>query len=169
MDSTWDKLKRIFIDDHKALTRGYRDLIGLLDDGQLSRAAELAESIDAQAGAHIEFEEQHLYPRIREFRGDQYVGKMYHQHQNILHALVAIRRRATNSKPSPEQIEFWKARLKEGIDHAAACGSLLSHLQTLPEPVQADLLEKILELRMTARKWSQVGAAPDGFPASSEP
>ncbi len=156
MSPTWEKLKKLFIEDHRMMTRSYRDLLQHLENDELGKAAELAAKLDQQAGAHVEFEEQHLYPRVRESRGDKYADQMYQEHREILNTLVELQQIQSTVEPSKRQIQRWKTGVQNGINHAVACGTLLSHLQTLPESTQADLLQFIEQLRRKSKKWSSL-------------
>ena len=173
MSKTWEQLKRLFVEDHRMMTRGYRDLLGQLKNQNLIGVEKLAAELDRRAGPHIEFEEKHLYPRVRESRGDEYADHMYEEHREILSTLIELQQihtTAANSDeerqtPSDRQMERWKKSLQEGLDHAAACGTLLSHLQTLPEKVQEELLNTMEQLRKRGAKWSSL---PSEIPRATD-
>ncbi|MEM9587516.1 MAG: hemerythrin domain-containing protein [Planctomycetota bacterium] len=157
-EGTWDQLKHRFVDDHRLMTRAYRDLIKSLDEEDFERVAQLADELDRHAGPHIEFEESHLYPRVRESRGDRYADTMYQQHGEILETIRELCDADFSVKPTANQVHRWQIGLQEGIDHAVTCGTLLSHLQALDPSVQEELLEESKRLRRRGRRWSELAA-----------
>ena len=159
MTSSWDQLRQTFIDDHQVMIRGYRDMLHALEQRDLAAAARLSAKVDAIAGPHIEFEEQYLYPAVKELRGDAYVSRLYDEHNEVLSVIAALQTLAEDVVPSDDEISGWKESLKAGLDHAAACGSLLSHLQALPDQQQRDYLDAIGRLRRQGRRWSEMHEA----------
>ena len=56
----------------------------------------------------------------------------------------------------PQQIATWIEGMQEGLRHAAVCGTLLSHVVTLPEAQQEKLLNELESLRKLGRRWSEL-------------
>jgi hypothetical protein len=42
------------------------------------------------------------------------------------------------------------------LDHAVGCGTLLSHLDGLPEAGKKELLDQLLELRRRGVRWTEL-------------
>lgn len=149
--NAWEELNQEFVQDHRVLSRGYLDARKALEANNPEAARVVAERLDQEAGAHIEFEEQHLYPVVAQARGEAYASRLYDEHQTALKALTEIRE---STSMDEVQKARWIAGLNEGLDHAATCGTLLSHLQSLPAAKQAALLEELRQLRARHRRWS---------------
>ncbi|QDT02111.1 hypothetical protein K227x_04820 [Rubripirellula lacrimiformis] len=158
MNKAWKQLQRAFIEDHRTLTRGYVSLLKLLDERDFTGAASEAKRLDELAGPHIAFEESFLYPKVGESRGDEYTGKLYQEHAEILNALVEIRQLKPDANLDDSAIESLKDRLHHGLDHAAACGSLLSHLKALPDDEQSQALRRLLRFRDHSPAWSDLAS-----------
>lgn len=156
MKTNWKQLQRAFVEDHRTLTRGYARLLNMLDEHNFADAAKEAKQLDELAGPHIAFEETFLYLKVGESRGEEYTGKLYEEHSEILGALLQIRELAPDADLTDVQIADLKERLHHGLDHAAACGSLLSHLKGMREQEQGKALQKLIEFRENGRPWSQL-------------
>lgn len=160
MASTWDQLQTAFVDDHRAMTRGYRDLIEAIRSGDYLSASSLAVKLDRVAGPHIEFEEHCLYPTVSDSRGAEYTDRLYDEHAEVLSAIVDLQTISEASPPpTKERVAQWERKLQHGLDHAAACGSLLSHLGALSEAQQRTFLNHLLQLRRDGRRWSELHRA----------
>lgn len=156
MTAIWDQLKKSFTDDHQAMIRGYRSLLGALNDGDFAAASRLSVQLDRSAGPHIEFEEQYLYPAVKASRGTAYVSKLYQEHRQVLAAITELRKLTAESIPSDEELAAWKQSLESGLEHAASCGTLLSHLEVLSEEQQRSYLDTIHRLRDEGHLWSEL-------------
>lgn len=151
--SVANQLKNAFVEDHRKLTRAYRDIQNELESGNIQNAKRIAEELDQIAGPHIEFEERYLYPIVRKYRGDSYANNLYEEHGAILATIQELK--SAESCSDWEQSR-WLEGISEGLNHAVTCGTLLSHLATLPVEEQEDLLEKLLWLRENGVAWSQL-------------
>jgi hypothetical protein len=155
MTSPWERLQRAFIDDHRAVTRGYRELIEHLQRQDLVAASHAASRLDTLAGPHIEFEEKYLYPQASAARGDRYLSRLYDEHEEILEVLVQIAG-AAEQPADAETVEHWVAQLRQALDHASACGTMLSELKALPESEQRKFLDGLMRLRQQGNRWSDL-------------
>ena len=156
MTNIQDQLSQAFTDDHKVMMRGFRDLLQALDQRDYAAAARLATKLDLVAGPHIEFEERYLYPAVKESRGEEYVSRLYEEHYQLLSVIVSLQTLTEDAAASDDRIASWKKSLELGLDHAATCGTLLSHLQAGAEQRQRNYLEAIGRLRKQGRRWSEI-------------
>ena len=156
MTSTWDQLQAAFVDDHRAMTRGYRDLLEAVQSGDFVAATRIASTLDQRAGPHIEFEEQCLYPEVEESRGEMYTSRLYDEHAEVLSAIVELQSIPDDATPSKERTAHWAKQIQHGLDHAAACGSLLSHLQAQSAEQQQQFLEDLMRFRQQGHRWSEL-------------
>lgn len=154
--SNTDSLKNLnaeFVEDHRKLIRGYRDARVAIEANDREAAQVIAERLDREAGAHIEFEERFLYPIVAAARGEDYASRLYQEHNATLQTLIELQ--AASSMDEAARLR-WLAGLQEGLEHAATCGTLLSHLETLPEERQAELLDSLRSLRSRKSRWSEL-------------
>ncbi len=156
MTSTWKQLQQAFVDDHQALTRGYRDLENAIESRDFATATKLAGELDKRAGPHIEFEERFLYPEVESVRGRPYSSRLYREHEAILGVLVELQAIIPGQPPSNEDVARWKEGLRQGMDHAATCGTLLSHLESQAPKQLEQLLGSLKELRSLGHRWSEL-------------
>lgn len=157
MNDTMHELENAFIEDHQKLSRGYWNIIDAIQAGNFDKARTLAEELDRVAGPHIEFEEKYLYPEVRQSRGDDYTDNLYSEHSDTIETLIELQ--SVDNAPSATQTQRWLAGMQRGLDHAASCGTLLSHLDVLDPTRQKSLLEKLIELRQSGKRWSQLHAS----------
>ena len=154
MSDAWELLEQAFIEDHRRLSRGYRDIMEAIEDDNFPAARAIAENLDRAAGPHIEFEERYLYPEVRRSRGECYAARLLSEHTDALETLVDLQQ--CDSLPSDTQKQHWLNGMRRGLDHAASCGTLLSHLQTFDPQRQRTLLTRLDELRLRGKKWSEL-------------
>lgn len=156
MTNTWNRLQRAFVDDHRTLTREYKVILECLAKREFQAASRAADDLDQSAGPHIEFEERFLYPQVERVRGSNYTSRLYLEHDSV----VAVLRELADISPDQElselDIQRWKSGLQHGVDHASACGSMLSQLKTLPESEQLRLLDGLTRLHEKKSRWSEL-------------
>ena len=146
-------LNAAFVEDHRKLIRGYRDAKLAIEANDREAAQVIAGRLDREAGPHIEFEERFLYPIVAAARGEDYAARLYQEHTATLQTLIELQTAASMDEAARQR---WLAGLQEGLEHAATCGTLLSHLETLPAEQQEELLETLTSLRRKNSRWSEL-------------
>jgi hypothetical protein len=151
-----NELRDAFIEDHQKMTKGLTELIRLVEADEMDRAARKARELDAVIGPHIEFEERRFYPQVQKSRGEDYVRNLYDEHQagaEAIRALIAIDDPAGIHDAARKRI---LEQLRTALDHAFSCGTLLSHVTSLPDSDQAELLDDLKRYRREAHVWSEL-------------
>lgn len=151
-----DTLREAFIEDHQKMTKGLTELIRLVEEGEIEEASRRARELDAVIGPHIEFEERRFYPQVQKSRGEEYVTKLYDEHQagvDALRALIGAEDPAGLDEAARKRI---LEQLRTALDHAFSCGTLLSHVTSLPESEQSDLLEDLKRYRSERHLWTEL-------------
>ncbi len=156
MASTWEQLEAAFVADHRVMTRGYVELLRAIKNRDFGSATQIAAELDRLAGPHIEFEQEYLYPEVQKIRGQSYASRLYDEHAEVLSAIVELKGLSPDSDPDDGQLSSWTEKIQHGLDHAAACGSLLSHLEAQSAPQQQQLLQSLRELREQGHRWSDL-------------
>jgi hypothetical protein len=149
-------LSEAFLEDHRHLTRGLSNILQALRDDHLEEAIRIAEDLDRVAGPHMEFEEEILYPEVGKSRGSDYVSRLYREHQVALEAVKALISSKNQERLEPQLKEQLLQSLTTGLDHAISCGTLLSHVTSLDQKRQDEMLTRLLDLRRIGHRWSEL-------------
>ena len=161
MANTWERLEKAFDEGHRSIIRGYRDLIGQLEQRNFVAASQAASRLDTIAGPHIEFEEKYLYSQITKSRGDTYMSQLYDERDEAMSALCQTLRLPHRPAPDDQTVTVWIEQLRRGMDHASACGTMLSELRSLPDEAQMKFLDGLTRLRESGSRWSELHCQPD--------
>lgn len=153
--TTDDSLRLAFLEDHRRMTQGFWRLRRALETVAWDAARELAAEIDRKVGPHMEFEETIYYPMLTAILGEAAIARMCDEHDTGLSVIEDILR-AGEHPPSPEEREELIDRIGQMLDHAATCGTLLSHLSTLPPEKQAEMLTELRVIRGRNRRWTDL-------------
>ncbi len=155
MTKPTSNLTDVFLEDQQQLTRGLARLRQALQQGDVSGAVRLADELDRQVGAHMQFEEDVFYPMLAERLGQEFTAQLYAEHAIGRETLLRIK-----ELPSKQiDVELRKeliASLSETLDHALSCGSMPSHVARLDADRQAGLLNILGELSSKGRRWTDL-------------
>jgi len=146
----------VFQEDHQILTRGLHAVLEALRRGDDDAARALAESMDRDAGAHMQFEEQVFYPELRARLGDEFVDQLYREH--------AIGQRAVRALLSSEGAQLTNdarraiiGQLETAHEHVLSCGTIASALAELAPAQQDEMLARLDAMRTRHRRWTDLG------------
>ena len=153
-----NQLFEAFREDHEKIGKGFFELSQSLRADDLDRAKAIARELDAEAGAHIAFEEHHFYPRLRPVLGDADVDRMATEHEIGLAVIKVLKR-----QPADEELSATKkANLLNDADamstHIAECGELFGAIGRLDTGEQQSLLDELLAWRQKRPTWSEIDA-----------
>jgi hemerythrin-like domain-containing protein len=156
-------LTKAFLDDHREMTRRIAGLLDALKRGDAPAAFQFADELDRVAGPHIEFEEAVFYPLLVEARGREFVGRLYREHGEGRHAVkTLLERKKAGQAIDPRDREELIREVETAMDHAGTCGTLLSHVATLDDERQAELLEELEKFRKQHHRWSELEEPSSG-------
>lgn len=146
-----------FREDHRKVRDTVLELASAAENGDLEKARQLLATLDAITGPHFRYEEEHLYPKLREFLGE-YVDQLVCEHDGAIE--TAKTAAALLSRPALTQ--------EEAITAARAARALLIHvsncdgLNILTERLTKEQLEQLADYFQEARdagvpliKWSE--------------
>lgn len=151
-------LGRAFLEDHRALTRGLADLAAAVEKRDWAEARQIAERVDRLGGAHIEFEEEVLYPAVARVHGRAFVARLHQEHRAGLDVVRTLLGSSSDGWTAERQQEL-AANAQTAWRHAESCGTLLSQLTGLGADEQRVALERLEEIRTAARRWTQLRPA----------
>lgn len=149
-------LVKEFLDDHRLMTRMLSDLVTLLEGDHPEAARSLANQLDKLAGPHIAFEEQCLYPAVKARRGAVLQSQLQHEHDEARAALTQLLSTNVEELNRPTMRQVLAVALRKGLKHAESCGTLVSHLQELPQEQKQATLSRLLHLRHEGLRWTQL-------------
>ena len=147
-----------FREDHAKLGKGFFELGQSLRADDLDRAKAIVRDLDAEAGAHIAFEEHHFYPSLRPLLGDADVDRMAAEHAIGLKVIKTLQR-----QPADEALSTTtKTKLLQDADamstHIDECGELFGAIGRLDAAEQQSLLDELLAWREIRPCWSEIDA-----------
>ena len=158
LDGDKHQLFDAFREDHTKLGKGFFDLCQSLRAGDLDRAKAIADELDLDAGAHVAFEEQHFYPKLRTLLDDADVDRMETEHGVGLEVIKALKGRSQDEGLPAAT----KAKLVQDAEtmstHIAECGELFGAIGRLDATEQQSLLDQLLAWRERRPRWSEIDA-----------
>jgi len=147
-----------FLKDHRHVTRRLSRILRSLKQGEVEGAVEIAKELDTLAGPHIQFEEAVLYPEVARIRGRGYAQRLYREHRIGQTALRAL---LNEKQPlSEERLTELIQQFKVAVEHAASCGTLLSHLTELPDLRQREMLKMLNTFVEQGTPWTRLPPPP---------
>ncbi len=146
-------LREAFLEDHRRLVRGLSAIVEAVEEGELDQAADLAAELDADAGAHMAFEEEVFYPRIAETQGQSFVDRLMEEHEIGQRAIKALLGRGSGNELTEEERRGLLANLNLALAHTLSCGTLISVIDGDPERDEEEL-GQLEDHRRRAELWS---------------
>ncbi|MFQ5441920.1 MAG: hemerythrin domain-containing protein [Thermodesulfobacteriota bacterium] len=136
-----------FREDHRKVRDGILEITQALKEKDLARAREVLGRLDALTGPHFRYEEEYLYPALREFLGE-YVDQLISEHDKIVEtAKVCAGLLAKDTLTDQESEDAQKAAMALLI-HVSNCDGLA----ILSERFTGEDLDKLADRFMDARK-----------------
>lgn len=156
-------------DDHKRALDGIFDLLKAIDDRDVQRAREIVAFIDLASGPHWRWEEEALYPALRQF-SDELVDGLMTEHDTYIDAVAelsllferqdvadtnggvgsAVGRLASRLRRKSLTQEDWdRARdlTRHLIYHLATCDGLIMWTEILDEEYKRAIRQAIFTAR----------------------
>ena len=106
-----------FREDHRKVRDGLLNLASAAEAGDVTKAREILGQIDTMVGPHFRYEEETLYPALKEFLGD-YVDSLIGEHDGAVETAKTAARLLSQASLSRE----------EGREVAKAARALLIHV-----------------------------------------
>ncbi len=147
-------LKQLFLEDHRRLARGLTRLIKHLERNELREAVDAAHALDVVAGPHMAFEEDVFYPALKHDYGREFVDRLEDEHQmgrDAVKELIAVN---DSAHIAPADRQRLLHQLESALDHVLSCGTLVSHLERLPDARQKEMLGRLEALRESGMRWT---------------
>lgn len=145
-----------FRTDHARLGRGFYELTQLLRHDDVAGACALAGRIDGDAGAHIAFEEQDFYPRLRELLNGSEIDRMYEEHRV---GKETVRTLVEHDPARPLGVDVRRRLIADSTlmsSHISECGELFGAVGGIGGDEQAELLRHLHEWRGRRPRWTEL-------------
>lgn len=145
-----------FREDHRKVRDGLLDLAGAAEKGDLNKARTTLGAIDALVGPHFRYEEEALYPAMKEFLGE-YVDRLIEEHDGAIK--TAKTAAGLLSKPSLTKDEAKAAAnaARALLVHVSNCDGLNILAERLSKKQLDDLAkqyQKARDANLPLIKWA---------------
>lgn len=136
-----------FRQDHRKVRDGLLELSEALNNRDLVKARQVLGSLNTMVGPHFRYEEEALYPTLREFLGE-YVDQLVSEHDNVIDtAKECVRLLGKESLTDEERTGAIKAA-RSLLIHVSNCDGLA----ILSERLSTDRLKELATKLAAARE-----------------
>ena len=112
-----------FREDHRKVRDGLLELASAAEDGNLDTARKILGEINALTGPHFRYEEESLYPSLREFLGE-YVDQLLEEHDGIIKTARVAAKILSQSSVSTEEGKMAADAARGLLVHVSNCDGL---------------------------------------------
>lgn len=134
--------------DHQRIRGALVRLRQAITTGDIPEVRRLLGAADGLLGAHVKFEELHLYPALTVFVGEEGVQQLIREHDSMFQGVGILARLAA--------METWSdAERRSALEsvaliayHPENCDELCQYVAHLPAGEQSTLLDRMQALRL---------------------
>jgi len=112
-----------FREDHRKVRDGLLNLATAAEGGNIAQAREILGQIDAMVGPHFRYEEEALYPALKEFLGG-YVDSLVREHDGAIETARVAARVLGRSSLSKENGKKVATAARALLVHVSNCDGL---------------------------------------------
>ena len=112
-----------FREDHRKVRDGLLDLASAAEAGNVAKARDILGQIDKAVGPHFRYEEETLYPSLREFLGD-YVDSLVEEHDGVVETAKTAARLLAQPSLSPDERKTVAKAARSLLVHVSNCDGL---------------------------------------------
>ena len=129
-----------FREDHRKVRDSLLELASAAEAGDLAKAGEVLGRIDTMVGPHFRYEEESLYPAMKEFLGD-YVVQLIREHDGAIETAKTAATLLSKPALSAEERQAVAKAARALLVHVSNCDGL----NILAERLSPENLEKLGE------------------------
>lgn len=133
--------------DHTKVVQALLDLREAIRDRNPVRARATLAEANKLVGPHFKFEEQHLYPQLKEFIGEAGLKRLLTEHDGVFRSVATLVELAARDVWGESEAEAASANLDLIREHPVTCDGLSLYIERLPLDAQASLADRMEELR----------------------
>ncbi|MBI4187348.1 MAG: hemerythrin domain-containing protein [Chloroflexi bacterium] len=112
-----------FREDHRKVRDSLLDLASAAEAGDLARARDILGRIDTMVGPHFRYEEETLYPTLKEFLGD-YVDSLIKEHDGAIDTARVAAKLLSQPSLSAEEGKAVAKAARALLVHVSNCDGL---------------------------------------------
>ncbi|MBI4282970.1 MAG: hemerythrin domain-containing protein [Chloroflexi bacterium] len=112
-----------FREDHRKVRDGLLDLSRAAEAGDVTKARSILGQIDIMVGPHFRYEEETLYPALREFLGD-YVDSLIGEHDGAIDTAKVAAKLLSQSSLTKEEGQAVSKAARALLVHVSNCDGL---------------------------------------------
>ena len=112
-----------FREDHRKVRDHLMELAGAAEGDDLEAARTALGAIDALAGPHFRYEEESLYPSMKEFLGE-YVDSLIEEHDGAIKTARVAAKILSQSSVTPEEGKMAAGAARALLIHVSNCDGL---------------------------------------------
>lgn len=138
-----EKFTSIFREEHRQVRDLLLGLASAAKDRNKARFQTLLGELAGLTGPHFRYEEESLYPELTAFFTDEYVEKLYGDHDMAIRSAKKLVELAAKDNLSDDDVQTAVRILQSIMPHVTDCDGLSILIETLPD----EKLQKILDTR----------------------
>ena len=144
-----------FRGDHQRIRGTLVRLRQAITSGDIPEVRRLLGAADGFLGAHVKFEELHLYPALTGFVGEDGVQQLIREHDSMFQGVENLAALAAKDTWSDAERKSALGCLGLIGDHPENCDDLCQYIAHLPVGEQAALLDHMQSIRLQRTTFSE--------------
>jgi len=145
MSDLRDRVIETFSEEHYRTRDNLLELSAAIEDGDLDRAEELVQEVNADAGPHFQYEEDSLYPALIPFFGEEKVKELVAEHDEAIAAARTLADLTAKDELTEEEKQAALRAIPDIMVHVSDCEGLTVYLETADDEVFEEIQESIDE------------------------
>jgi len=143
-----ERFSTIFADEHRRVRDLLLDLVALFQVGDQARARATLAELAAVSGPHFRYEEESLYPALVPLFGDDYIEKLFGDHDGVIASARHLVELAAADRLTPDEVADAVRLVRSMLPHVSDCDGLTIMVEVLPPGA----VESVLGARDAARE-----------------
>lgn len=135
-----------FREDHRKVRDGLLDLSDALQRRELLRARQILNNINTVVGPHFRYEEESLYPALRQFLGE-YVDQLLKEHDGVINTAKGAAQLLSKDRLTDEETTNAIKAARSLLVHVSNCDGLGILTERLSAKELSQLAEKLAQSR----------------------
>lgn len=146
-----------FREDHRKVRDSLIEIGNALEKPDVAKARQILGKLDTLVGPHFRFEEEDLYPTLRQFLGE-YVDQLLIEHDDVIKKAKTLADLLSRDRISKKEGLETKKAARSLLVHVSNCDGLALLSERLSDEELGKLSQKFLatrEARVPLLKWAE--------------
>ena len=169
MTALAEQFTEVFREEHRGVRDALLDLIGAFEARDQAWAEALLIRAAASVGPHFRYEEEALYPALVEIFGEEYIERLFRDHDGAIGAAARLVELAGKDGLTDGDVAEAKRLLRGILPHVSDCDGLSIMVEVLREDTVRSILagrERSLAAGLDLLSWArEVRGRPITAPA----